>query len=131
MFLTDPVVVKEHFKILFMEDDAPLGLIKLLTEAGTLVCALQNIRGGHTDWALELLEFSLDITVSELGSILEKLSKTDQTIVIETLRSVRDYRARHPRSATVNKVPVNPKSLAARSEYREKAHRILDRIDLK
>jgi hypothetical protein len=77
--------------------------IEIITNQIVNLCsAIDNIKGGRVERAVELLERGLDGCVFGLGRIKEKGGVPDQTerdILIEALKIARVHRSRYPRQA--------------------------------
>ena len=113
-----------------MDEDYSLNPTMLTArEAANLSTALQYIRRGRLDRALEALEMSLDVCVVALSS----LSKSAKTLRAEeplrALRSIRDYRRRYPRRTETDLSRMKKDAVSGALDLQERARRILEGIE--
>jgi hypothetical protein len=76
---------------------------------------LESIRGSRLH-ALNMLEADLNVCVVRLSKLIEQLGPEERKSALWYLRTIRDYRRKHPRLETEDK------------EVREQAKKILDEL---
>ena len=99
------------------ESDSKLEMSMVVTNAQMTWSELLVLNGGGRPVKREELETSLDrsiLALSKLAGRVKKVKKADLKIAMDTLRSIRDYRLRFPRSNARN------------HELSEQAQQILD-----
>ena len=98
-------------------DDGPMTeMVTTVTNATTTCAELLILNGGGRYEKRERLELSLDRNVILLAKLVPKMQGEDLQIVQRTLRDIRNYRRRLPRTETSNR------------EQAQEAKRILDEI---
>jgi hypothetical protein len=97
--------------------------IEIITNQVVNLCsAIENIKGGRIERAVELLERGLDGCIFGLGRIQKNGEIPDQIgrdILIDALKIARAHRSRYPRAATSN-------SEASDAEFQKIIQRILE-----
>jgi hypothetical protein len=97
-----------------------------VTEASSIVGALQNLRDGRFDRALEMLELELDGIALLLDSLADDVEPDERALILETLCSIRNYRDVHPRRPETDLREFESDVVADASELQEKAKKVLD-----
>ena len=98
------------------EDDLTMQMVTVVTNATVTYGELLILNGGGRYEKREGLELSLDRNVILLAKLVPKMQGEDLQIVQSTLRDIRRYRQRIPRTEASNR------------EQAEQAQRILDEI---
>ena len=98
------------------EDHPLVEMATALTNAQRTWFELTVLNGGGRRLKRESLELSLDRNVVLLSRVVPKLQGKFLEMVTRTLRDIRDYRLRHPRSDASN------------PEQAEQAQKVLDEI---
>jgi hypothetical protein len=98
------------------EDHPLVEMARALTNAQQTWFELTILNGGGRRLKRESLELSLDRNVVLLSRVVPKLQGKFLEMVTRTLRDIRDYRLRHPRSDASN------------PEQAEQAQKVLDEI---
>jgi hypothetical protein len=107
-----------------MNEDPPRQMIVIVTaEAASLCSALEHIKSGRLERAIELLEQGLDRCVMCLGDMRKKTQPADQENLTNALKVVRTYWHRHPRHA---KPEMSGTALA---DVQEIAQQILKKLE--
>ncbi len=91
-------------------------MVTTVTNASGTYCELLLLNGGGRYEKRERLELSLDRNVILLGKLVPKMQGEDLQIVQRTLRDIRNYRRRFPRTDASNR------------EQAEQARGVLDAI---
>ena len=98
------------------EDSPIIQMVNTVTNATTTYCELLILNGGGRYEKRERLELSLDRNVILLSKLMTKMEGEDLEIIKRTLKDIRDYRRRFPRTDASNQ------------EQAKQAQRILDEI---
>ena len=94
-------------------------LLNTTRQAGRLIELLESIRGSRL-LALNILERELDACVVDFGDLVGRIKPEHQELAAWHLRTIRDYRRRHPQP----KIPTYSGDPA----LHEQAQKILDEI---
>lgn len=84
------------------KDSLTTEMVFTVTNASDTYCKLLILNGGGRYEKRESLELSLDRNILLLNRLLSKLHGEDLAIVQRTLRDIRDYRRRLPRTNASN-----------------------------
>jgi hypothetical protein len=99
------------------------------TEAIELSGALEYIRDGRADKALELLEMRLDVCVVALSTLSPQVESSARANLVQALRHVGSYRSRHPRQPETDLSGMDKDTVARARELQERARKVLDKIE--
>jgi hypothetical protein len=99
------------------------------TAAIDVIGALEYIRKGRLDRALETLEMRLDVFVVALSALVRQIQSSDREILMQTMRHVRDYRRRYPRRAEADLSGIDKDTAAGANDLQERARTILEDIE--
>lgn len=108
--------------------DLGLEILERNLEWGRVKEARDYLRKRQRPLALELLEAELDRHTVALGRLAGQVKPQDHKIVVETLRSIREYRQRHPRRYEADLGYFDERSLANTRVLWDEAERVLDGI---
>lgn len=99
-----------------------------ITEAASSMSVLYLLRGSRVAQAMELLEQQLDAGVVRLHSLAERLPPRDREYIMETLRSIRDYRHLYPKRPSADIETVQPDLIESVNQNEEHARNILESL---
>ena len=108
--------------------DVAMQMIEIDIDCPNVAKALEYLKRRQRPLALEALETELDQRILVLGVLPDTLEPDDREKVTESLRSIRDYRRENPRKFEADLGYFNNESLAKTRAFWDRAERILNQI---
>ena len=108
--------------------DLALEILERKLDLGKVRQARDHLMRRQRPLALELLETELDRHIVALGELAGRLKPQDHEIVIEKLRSIRDYRRANPRRYEADLGNFDEESFATTRLLWDKAEKVLHEI---
>jgi len=110
------------------ENDLEMKMATAVTEASGTMATLYLLRGSRVAQAMELLEQELDSSVVRLSDLARRLTTSDRERVVQTLRSIRDYRRLYSHRPTAEMEGIPEALITNARKVQEQATDILDQL---